>query len=108
MNTDLIDMSKIKLSGIRYEVLPEGFVYRIVTFKEALKEVETSSLEETVSNFQRDLSPEGELLIWENIANLYLAEIKKKSDTKLEFKKKMFEKILKSTMFGIPDTKVGV
>lgn len=43
---------------IRQEVLPAGFIERVQKFKEILKEVETTGVEETVSNFQRDLNPE--------------------------------------------------
>lgn len=93
MKTKLIDIKKIKKSGIRHEQLPDGFIARVQEYKEILKEVETSSLEETITNFQRDLFPESELLLWENIAILYQAQIRENPNSSLERKKQIFRDI---------------
>jgi len=93
MKTKLIDIKKIKKSGIRNEQLPDGFIARVQEYKEILKEVETSSLEETITNFQRDLFPESELLLWENIASLYQAQIRENPNSALEQKKQIFRDI---------------
>ena len=108
MQAKLINIKELKPSKIRQEVLPKGFIKLVLVFKETLKEVETSSLEETVSNFQRDLYPENELVIWEAIASIYQTEIRKRVNPTPDIKKKLFAKILKSTMFNVPDTQVGV
>jgi hypothetical protein len=98
MKTKLIDVSSIKKSGIRHEVLSEGFIMRVLKYKEILKEVETSSLEETISNFQRDIFPETELAVWESIATCFELHCQKNSYWSLEQKKEAFIELLTSTL----------
>jgi hypothetical protein len=98
MNKKLIDISKLKSSKIRHEVLPEGFIERILKFKEVMKDVETTSLEETVSNFQRDMNPETELVIWESIASCYKMTCENNPNWTAEERKRAFADILKGTM----------
>lgn len=98
MKTKKIKVSEIKVGPIRQEVLPDGFVERVQKYKEMLKEVETSSIEETLSNFQRDLHPERELIIWENIAHFYKISVKDNPNWTNKDKKKAFGEILISTM----------
>ena len=98
MKTKKIKVSDIKIGPIRQEVLPDGFVERVQKYKEILKEVETSSLEQTLSNFQRDLHPERELLIWENIAHFYKISLRDNPNWTSKDKKQTFGEILISTM----------
>jgi len=89
-----IKISDLKISPIRQEVLPKGFIMRVKKMKKILREVETSSLEEAVSNFQRDLCPQKELLIWENIAISYKAISQSNPNLTLKEKRKVFSDIL--------------
>lgn len=89
---------ELKISPIGQELLPEGFIERVRKYKEILKEVETSSLEETVSNFQRDLLPERELKIWEKIASQYELMVKNNPNLDISKKKELFATVLRSTM----------
>ena len=98
MNTRLIDITKLKKSGIRHEVLPDGFISRVLKYKETLKEVETSSLEETISNFQRDLFPETELNVWESIATCYELHCQDNPHWSIEQKRQAFIELLTSTL----------
>lgn len=98
MRTKRIDVSKIKPSPIRHEVLPEGFIKRVLNFKDTLKEVEASSLEETVSNFQRDLNPEYELVIWESIASCYKMKCENNPNWSVDDKKQAFKELLTGTL----------
>lgn len=71
-----IEIKRVKLSDlkdgpIRHETLPNDFIQRVKDFKQALAEVETSSIESTLENFQRDAHPEQELILWEHIAKMY-------------------------------------
>jgi hypothetical protein len=93
-----IKIDKIQFSPIRQTILPEGFILRVQKYKEILKEVETTSLEETISNFQRDLNPESELAIWENIAYAYQTTNKNYPNLPIEKKKEAFGFILKSSL----------
>ncbi|OGG41928.1 hypothetical protein A2837_01840 [Candidatus Kaiserbacteria bacterium RIFCSPHIGHO2_01_FULL_46_22] len=96
MKIKKIKLSNLKFGPIRNEVLPEGFILRVQKYKNKLKEVETSSLEETISNFQRDLHPEDELKVWEVIAELY--ETKARANWTNKERKECFKKLLLSTM----------
>lgn len=98
MQTKLVNIKELKLGEIRQEVLPDGFIKRVLDFKEILKEVETSSLEETVSNFQRDFTPENELLIWESIASCFKLSCENNPNWTCKERKKAFAKLLASTL----------
>lgn len=98
MNLKKIRLSDLRFGPIRNKVLPEGFILRVQDYKDKSKEVETSSLEEAISNFQRDLHPESELKIWEAIAELYETKVKGNPDWTTKQKKECFKKLLLSTM----------
>lgn len=93
-----VKVSKLGQGPIRQAVLPEGFIARVIAYKEILREVETISLEETVSNFQRDLFPERELEIWERIAHLYVVETAEGQRLTPEERQKIFGDILSGTL----------
>ena len=57
------------MTGVQTCALP--IFQRVKDFKQALAEVETSSLESTLDNFQRDANPETELQLWEHMAKVY-------------------------------------
>jgi len=91
-------VSDIKQGPLKHEQLPEGFIKRVLKYKEILKEVEKMSVEEAVSSFQRDLNPESELIIWEAIAELYQNKLKEYPEASFEDKKELFKKALMYTM----------
>lgn len=74
--------------------LPASFITRVQKYKEILKEVETISLEETVANFQRDINPESELIIWENIAKQYKLNVTNNPKWTIADKKKELGRLL--------------
>lgn len=86
MNIKMVKVSELKFGPIKHEKLPDGFIVRVQKYKERLREVEITSLEETISNFQRDLHPENELSIWEAVADRY--EIEEKNNPKWTVKEK--------------------
>lgn len=92
------ETNKIKISPIRQIILPNGFIVRVQNYKEILQEVEKSTLEETISNFQRDLFPEKELEIWENIAKVYQLNTADNPEWTIEEKNEAFGIILKSSV----------
>lgn len=51
--------------------LSERFIERVRSFKRTLTEVETSAIEQTLANFEKDRNPESELQLWENMASTY-------------------------------------
>ena len=71
-----MSMKEIKFSDvlpgpIRHPGLPLDLIERIKSFKQILAEVETSTLENAIENFQRDQHPECEVAVWERIAAAY-------------------------------------
>lgn len=75
--------------------LTKKLVNRIVTYKLKLKEVETISMKETIQNFERDLSPEREVSVWEQIADMYVEGCNSNPNWKLSDKKQHYR-----TVFG--------
>lgn len=66
-----VKLSDLKAGPIKHATLPDDFIQRVRDFKQALAEVETTSIESTLENFQRDAHPEQELILWEHIAKMY-------------------------------------
>lgn len=95
---ELVKLSELKAGPIRQEVLPGGFIARVQKYKEILQEVETTSLEETVSNFQRDILPERELEVWENISHLYEISVENNPNWTVKDKEKFFGELLTSSL----------
>jgi len=93
-----VKLSELKMGPIGQEVLPAGFIDRVIKYKEILKEVETSTLEDTVSNFQRDLDPEKELVVWEKIAFTYKDFVGQYPDYTLEQKMEVFHTVLSHSL----------
>lgn len=94
-----VNIKDISPNGpIRTPLLPEGFIERVRKFKKILEEVETTTLEHTVLNFQRDNDPEKELRIWEHIADTYQKFINENSNFSLEQKKEALKVILGLSM----------
>lgn len=79
---------------------PKEFVDRVTKYKEILKEVETSTVENTLLNFTRDVYLERELIVWEMIAELYEDGIKMHPEWDLTAKKEYFKSVLAKS-FGI-------
>lgn len=98
-NTDTkkVKLSDLKFSPVRQETLPEGFIKRVIEYKEILKEVDTTTLEETINCFQRDIDPEKELFIWEKIAEIYI-ENTENENYLIEEKKEIFKRILLASL----------
>lgn len=95
----MYQLSKIKLKDIKTgplqdSSLPKGFISRVIKYKGLLSEVETTSLEETILNFQRDYHPKRELKVWEKIAEMYVEGCKNNPDWNFTDKKQYFETLL--------------
>lgn len=93
-----VKISELRQGPIRHDILPVGFIVRVQKYKEILQEVEKISLEETISNFQRDLHPERELAVWEAIADGYGKLLKDNSNLELSQKKDLFGELLSASI----------
>jgi hypothetical protein len=95
MQIKQVKVKDINTDGpIRNPLLPTGIVLRIQKFKRILAEVETSTVEETILNFQHDEHQEKELKTWEHIAFCYQNFIKANASLTLEKKKDVFTMLL--------------
>ena len=73
-------------------------IERIKDFKSILVDVEEISIEKTLSNFKKEISPEKEIKSWEHIANAYQSYVSQKSIKDLAVKKEVFSIILATSM----------
>jgi hypothetical protein len=92
-----VPLSQIVAGPGNNSVLPEGSIERIKKFKEVFKEIDTTSLEEAVSNFQKDLHPENEIKIWEDMAFRYVKIMQENPAMTLDEKKNVFKDLLIGT-----------
>jgi len=95
MSKHNIEIKKAKLSDlkrgpVRHQTLPDSFIERVKNFKQAIAEVDKTSLETTLDNFQRDLNPEQELYLWEHIAKMYQWSVVANAGLSLPQKKELF------------------
>lgn len=91
-------LSDLKVGPIRHATLPDDFIQRVKDFKQAIAEVDKTSLESTLDNFQRDLNPEQELYLWEHIAKMYQWSIVAHSGFSLPQKKEVLSLLLGLSM----------
>ena len=68
---DSIDPNEIQLGPIRHERLSDDLDSRIRAFEEVFREVYPLSHEEWLDGFSRDVTPENEVVIWEDMASAY-------------------------------------
>jgi hypothetical protein len=97
MKINKIKIFNSKIISGKEDMLPDEFVKRIINYKERLKEVEVTALEDTIKDFNDDMYPEIELCIWENIAEKYEKSIKSLPNLDIEGKKGLFKKLLQES-----------
>jgi hypothetical protein len=90
--------AKVSNGPIRHPVLPNGMVERITTFKEALGDVDTVSLEKTIDAFKSDMNPENELVIWERIASTFKTYLAHNPTSDPFIRKEVFTVIMGTSM----------
>jgi hypothetical protein len=95
MDKQNIEIKKTKLSDlkrgpIRHKTLSDSFIQRVKNFKQIIAEVDNTSLESTLDNFQRDLNLEQELYLWEHIAKMYQWSVVANAGLSLPQKKELF------------------
>ena len=94
METKVFKISDLLPGPIRHGELPPDLVTRIKAFKQALGDVEPSSLEATIENFRRDMHPEREVEIWERIARSYQDFTTKHAITEFQARSDVFGVLL--------------
>ena len=87
--------NELKDGPIRHHDLPASLLVRIRNIHFALRDIDSMSLEKTMENFQRDLRPENEVVVWERIiCALYIAMDAFDKPT-LEIKEQVFNVLLR-------------
>ena len=72
MEKKILALSELTPGPIRHETLDAGLLARIAAIHEALHDVLPGTLAEWVDDFRRDMHPEIEVEIWEQIVANYL------------------------------------
>ena len=93
-----IKISDVQPGPIRHASLPPDLIKRIKSFKQILGEVETSTLEKTIKNFQRDQHPEREVAVWERIAAAYRLYVCENPSDNMAIKRDVYRVLLGASM----------
>ena len=90
-------LASLKPGPIRHQRLSSNQMERIYKLRDALAEVEHSTIEKWVDNFKRDADPDKELAVWEKIAAGYTRYCSKRL-LSIEAKKDVFQLLLLRSM----------
>ncbi|KRB55814.1 hypothetical protein [Flavobacterium sp. Root186] len=93
-----INPDNIKLSQVVSDLTSEQ-LEKIKDIHEAFAEVDKSSLEQTITDFKRDLHPENEIEIWMQMAEAYKGYLSKNKKN-LDEKNEVFKLILSRSMMN--------
>ena len=88
------------MNAIVHEKLSDEQISRITKFQEILKEVNPTPLEKTIENFQRDVNPDKEIVIWERIANAYQAINSNNQNLSIAKKTEVYDLLLYRSMMS--------
>lgn len=84
-----IDPAALKAGPIRHPQLPDELVARVRAFEAVFAGVYSQTDEQWIDGFQRDLNPESEIAIWEQIASA-LTQFVAGRDLPLETRREAF------------------
>ena len=97
-NTVTINPKDIQISDVRHDSLTADQIDKIKVIQATFEDVYPVSLEETITNFKRDLNPDKEISIWLHMSEAYKKYLKDKDNFKFEAKKEVFKLILSRSM----------
>lgn len=102
--TITIDPSELIPGPIQHENLSEDQLVKIKSIHKTFEEVYPITLEETITNFKRDLNIDKEINLWMKMRETFQNVLNKKQYGKVEERKEVFKIILMRTM--MPKNKV--
>ena len=79
-----MDPNDIQMNGYVHESLPEGLLVRIKATTDTFEIVDGMSYEKAVDLYKRDIDPESNLVIWEEMARVYNLFCKSRCGTAAE------------------------
>jgi hypothetical protein len=97
-----VDPDTIKINEVVHDSLTSEQIEKIKTIHSAFAEVDKNSLEQTITDFKRDLDPDSEIEIWLQMANAYQNYLSKNKKN-LNEKKEVFKLILSRSMMNPED-----
>lgn len=101
-NVDWIDPNQIQQGPTLHDELPDPLLDRIKAVHETFADVDGSPLQKWVDDFKRDLDPEGNVKIWEDMKTAYLAYCNGR-ELPLETRKEVFKIVLMRSMMSDSD-----
>ncbi|HMK04141.1 MAG TPA: hypothetical protein VK489_08120 [Ferruginibacter sp.] len=104
--TKTINANDISLGPPRHDTLSSQQLKKIKKIHETFAEVNPASLEETITNFKRDLNPDNEISVWLSMAAAYEKFILLKGqNVDLKIKEEAFKLILMRSMMPEEEAK---
>lgn len=98
-----VDPNEIQGGPVLHDKLPDELMARIKNVHATFAEVDGTTLESWVDDFQRDLDPEGNIEIWEDMQIAYSSYCNER-DLSLDARKEVFKVVLMRSM--MPDDDV--
>lgn len=99
-DTKVVKTNDIQVGPIRHESLSPALIERIKKVHGELYEVEGIPLDKSIENFKRDMNPEPNLVIWEQMGKAYTAYIAIHNSLSLREKKEVYRIILLRSMIS--------
>jgi hypothetical protein len=98
-NVVTMDPNQIQMNGYVHETLPDEMLKRIKVTTNTFEVVDGISFEKAVDLYKRDLDPESNLVIWEEMARVYKVFCKARCNTAAE-RKEVYRALLLRSMFS--------
>lgn len=102
-NVSVVDPNSIKASKYVHQSLPSNLLKRIKAITDVFETVDGISYEQAVDLYKRDLNPEKELVIFEEIAKVYQSYCNSHCKTKTE-KEDVYRLLITRSMFTKKET----
>jgi hypothetical protein len=97
-----LDPNEIRMNEIVHDELTDEQLAQIKKIHSTFQELDNSSLEQTITDFKRDVNPDNEIAIWLTMAEAYQNYLKSVNDTiDLNTKIEVYRLILSRSM--MPD-----
>jgi hypothetical protein len=93
-----LNSNDIQLSPLRHKALPPGLLKRIRATTDVFEKVDGMSYERVIDLYKRDLDPEANLVLWEEMAKAYTTFCKSRCTSDAE-RKDVYRALLLRSMF---------
>ena len=104
----MIDPNELIPGPIQHEKLSKNQIDKIKLIHKTFEEVYTITLEETITNFKRDLNIDNEINLWLKMKKTFISVMNEKKYKKIEERKEAFTIILTRTMMPNEEVKKSV